>query len=230
MKNDSIHTLSVLADQRAKIRDVEVRKNDVDLAIVNEQDEKAHKKGLRIVREKDINKADFTMTISDNMKYIFHLKSPSNDSYLSTAQIALIYQLSWYVEMGSNIITKEDGDYYSLSELCELFGYSRCHLSVLINGLISKGVLYEVVGRDLIKNNRVIGRRALIINPEIIYRGDRNKINATLARIVINGDILEKQKIKLPWKVWMDIGANHGRLYRRSTYLDMKKKTKNGKT
>ena len=51
------------------------------------------------------------------------------------------------------------------------------------------------------------------MNPEIIYAGDRNRINATLSKLVIEFDKLERKKVLLMWKLWIKNGEEFGRLY-----------------
>lgn len=61
------------------------------------------------------------------------------------------------------------------------------------------------------------------MNPEIVYRGNRNQVNATLARLVTEFDLLEKKRVLLDWKLWLKPGEKYGRLYRRKRYLELKK-------
>ncbi|OZU89024.1 hypothetical protein CIL03_08380 [Virgibacillus indicus] len=90
---------------------------------------------------------------------------------------------------------------------------------------MKKGMLFEFADIQEIKEfKRNVTQRPLFMNPEIIYAGDRNRINATLARLVMEFDKLERQKVYLEWKLWLKNGSEFGKLYRRKTYLQLKKK------
>jgi len=108
----------------------------------------------------------------------------------------------------------------SISYIAKFIDSSRSNTSKKINSLIKKGILIEdkeEVIED--KNNRKSSSSALFINPELCYQGPRNSIHGYLCRHIIENDILEKQDIFLPWKVWINENKKNGELYKRGTYL-----------
>ncbi len=100
------------------------------------------------------------------------------------------------VQFHSNaIINRETNEFMSVSEIARYLNRERSATSKTISQLLAKGMLFEFVNAQEIKaHKRNISQRPLFMNPEIIYAGDRNRINATLARLVMEFDILERKK------------------------------------
>jgi hypothetical protein len=118
----------------------------------------------------------------------------------------------------------------SVSEIGEYFGKSRSFTSEMINNLIGKGILYEFVNVDELKEfGRPVTERPLFVNPEIVLCGEKNRINPTLARLAMRYDKLEKKGILLEWKVWLHSGKEYGKLVKRKTYLKYLKEQKSKK-
>ena len=118
----------------------------------------------------------------------------------------------------------------TVSDLATYLNRSRESCSRVLSKLIEKGMIHEFVDAQEIKEfNRNVSRRPLFMNPEIIYAGDRNKVDATLSKLITSFERLERKKILLPWKLWIHHNEEHGKLYRRKTYLEFKKKQKAGK-
>lgn len=222
------------ADKNARQRDFKnAKENIVDLTVVDKEELKANITGHTIVKKKDMNKATFSQIIQDNMLYLI------SKDYLTNAELGFMMKLSAMIELHSNAIVLYErdsdtgnyintGQYLKVADIARICGYSpeSFHVSRLVNSLIRKGILYELVDTQSLREHKgkIVKERPLFFNPEIIFAGDRNYINATLSRIVINADHLEKAKIKLPWKLWLKQGAKYGRLYQRKTYLKYKKK------
>jgi hypothetical protein len=219
--NKGLLEASLAADRNARRRDIE---NGIDIDAIGREFSKARDKGLKIISYVDKNRVPFAQVIAPNMRYLV------KNNYLATAEMAFLLSIAANIEMHSNaIICYEDSDkgqYLKVADMANLFNYSERQASRLVNGLINKGIIYEYVDTLTIKKyGRVVEERPLFLNPEIIYCGDKNKINATLCRLVINADHLEKGKLKLPWKLWLDSGCEYGRLYRRDTWLKKRKDT-----
>lgn len=203
------------AEKRARIRDLE---RSIDVDTLAREIEKAENQNLRLIRVNPKNRASFAQVISENLRFLLDAE------YLSTAELAYIFSLSGFVEMNSNAITKPDGEYMTLSDIAERIHYSVRQVRTLTGSLLEKGVIYEFVDVQSLKRyGRVIEERPLFMNPEIIYSGDRNRINATLCRLVMNADHIEKAKIHLPWKLWLEKNAEYGRLYSRNTWSKKKR-------
>lgn len=214
---------------------MEMRKRDLDREInldaLNDEYRKAKERNLRLIPLEYKNRAQFTQTIAPNMRHLI------KQQYLTNAEMAFLFSLSGYVEMHSNAIVSqgksEQGQYLKVVDIANLLNYSERQASRLINSLIEKGIIYECTDALTIKKyGRVVEERPLFLNPEIIFSGNRNKINATLCRLIINADHLEKSKnptAKLPWKLWLESGCEYGRLYRRDTWLKKKKEAQKKK-
>ncbi len=210
------------ADKNARLRDLQ---HQIDIDSIGRELNKARERGLKIIPFTAKNRAQFAQVIAPNMRYL------TKKDYLTTAEMAFLFSISGYIEMHSNaIVSYEDnecGQYLRIADIGSLLNYSESQTSRLVNSLINKGVVYEYVDALTIKKyGRVVHERPLFLNPEIIFCGDRNRVNATLCRLVMNADHLEKSKVRLPWKLWLDKGCEYGRLYKRDTW--MKKKGEKG--
>lgn len=216
-------------------KEMEMRKRDlereINLDALRDEYRKADERNLRLIPLEYKNRAQFTQTISPNMRHLIKQK------YLTNAEMAFLFSISGFIEMHSNAIVSqeenEQGQYLKVVDIAKLLNYSERQASRLINTLVGKGIIYECADSLTIKKyGRVVEERPLFLNPEIIFSGNRNKINATLCRLVMNADHLEKSKkppVKLPWKLWLDSGCEFGRLYRRDTWLKKKKEAQQKK-
>ena len=213
------------AEENAAVRDrlLEPLKKP-NLAVVNEQERIARSMNpqFTLVKVEDKNKAPFTQLIAENVRYLL------GKQYLSRVEQAFIFALTCTVELYSNALVRHEiaedglrstGEFLTVTELAELAGVTRQTASSTINGLVKKGILYEVLDPEQIKEfGRVVTERVLFVNPEIMFAGDKNRINATLCRMVIGADRIERTGLRMPWKVWLKEGHQFGRLYRRQTY------------
>jgi len=211
------------ADKNARARDI---KNQIDVGTLQRELNKVREHGYKLVEFQDKNRAQFAQVIAPNMRYLI------KRNYLATSEMAFLFSISGYVEMHSNAIVSYDdnkhGQYLKVTDIARLFNYSERQARRLVNSLINKSVIYEYVDTLTIrKYGRVVQERPLFLNPEIIFCGDRNRVNATLCRLVINADHLEKGGIKLPWKLWLEKGCKYGRLYRRDTWMKKKQESRN---
>lgn len=191
----------------------------INLAEVNQQEKNANERGYGLYKIKDSNKAPFGQIISDNIDVL------RAHDYLTGSDKIFLFDVEPLIEMHSNgIVHRETSQFMSVSNIAAYLRKNVSRTSTTINRLINKGVLYELTNTQELKQfGRSVTQRPLFMNPEIIYKGNRNKINATLSRLVINLDPFERQKIYLPWKVWAHPNEEFGRLYRRKTYLKYKK-------
>lgn len=213
----SLASMVAEAEKRARLRDYQ---REVDLLAIERELQKAEESGLMLVRTQRKNRAVFTQIITENTNYLLERQ------YMTTAEKSFLYDLANFVEMHSNAIVKPDGTgkYMTITDLAKALHYSVRHVRTLTNRLIEKGIIYEFVDtQSLKKYGRVVEERPLFLNPEIIFRGDKNRINATLCRLVMNADHLEKAKMYLPLKVWIGHNEEYGKLYRRNTWLKKKR-------
>ncbi|MFD2760470.1 hypothetical protein [Lentibacillus juripiscarius] len=191
----------------------------VDLSEVTQQETKANQQGYGLYKLKQKNKALFCQAIQENLDIVIQSK------HLTNSELGLLLSLMPLVQFHSNaIINRETNEFMSVSEIARYLNRERSATSKTISQLLAKGMLFEFVNAQEIKaHKRNISQRPLFMNPEIIYAGDRNRINATLARLVMEFDILERKKVYLAWKLWLKNGHEFGRLYRRKTYLQFKR-------
>lgn len=211
------------AEIKAKERDEKINEqNLIDLETVNEIEEKANKLGYGLYKKKDKNSASFTQTINDNWDIIVRSK------YLTGGEMTFLISIQSLIEFNTNAIAdRETGQFMNISEIAKYLNKNRSGVSSTIQTLLNKGILFEFVNADeLLEYNRNVTSRAIFVNPELFYAGDRNKIDGTLTMLVSKYDKLERNGILLEWKVWKKPGASHGRLYNRKTYLKLKSKLK----
>ncbi|GGK33090.1 hypothetical protein GCM10010965_27450 [Caldalkalibacillus thermarum] len=200
-------------------RERELLNSHVNLDVVNQEEKKANDKGFMIVRKKETDGAGFVQTLKGNIKVLMKKK------YLSFNELGFLLGMTDLYELHSNAIINPDTNrFMSVSEIAEYFDRDLSGTSKLINKLIEKGILYELVNTDELREfGRPVTERPLFVNPEIVLCGERNRINATLARLAMRYDKLEKRKIHLEWKVWLHSGKEYGKLVKRKTYLKYKK-------
>ncbi|MCF6094327.1 hypothetical protein L1765_10165 [Microaerobacter geothermalis] len=204
-----------IAELKAKTRE---QNKGVDLETVNKEADKAEKAGYILVKRNEYNKARHS--ILNNVNMIHLLKS----KYLTVAEGYLLLSIANLLRYDSNIIVDDNNVPMSVSDIAELFGKSREQTSRNVNQLIKKGIIHQYADpEETLTFGRVVSERILILNPELVYAGDRNKINHAMSVIAIQRDKLEKNKIYLPWKIWIKPKANYGQLYQRKTYLKLKK-------
>ena len=136
---------------------------------------------------------------------------------MTGAEKALLIDLLSLLELGTNaIVHPKHGRFCTVTEIAELLKRETRSVRRLISPMIEKGVIYELVDPSEIKEyGRVITERPLYVNPEIAYAGDRDKVNAVLARQVLQYDHIKRNKIDLPWKLEYEAHAEYARLVRR---------------
>jgi len=208
------------AESGARVRDKVVEEESlVDLGIVDEMEQRANDIGYGLYKKTNKNQASFTQTINDNWDILIR------KGYLTSSELTFLISITALIEINVNAVAdRETGQFMTVSEIADYLNRARPNTSKIIQSLIKKGILFEFVNVDEIKEfNRNVTSRSLFINPELIYAGDRNKIDGTLAMLVTKYDKLEKNKLLLDWKVWRKSGERFGRLYRRKTYLKMKR-------
>ncbi|TMN20864.1 MarR family transcriptional regulator [Lentibacillus cibarius] len=207
-----------LSEAEGKARSSSLQQ-EVDLSEVTQQETKANQQGYGIYKLKQKNKALFCQAIQENLDIVIQSK------HLTNSELGLLLSLMPLVQFHSNaIINRETNEFMSISEIARYLNRERTATSKTVSRLLAKGMLFEFVNAQEIKvHKRSVSQRPLFMNPEIIYAGDRNRINATLARLVMEFDILERKKVYLAWKLWLKNGHEFGRLYRRKTYLQFKR-------
>jgi len=212
------------ADKKAKQRDWEVHNattvTDEDISVIRDIEKKADEQGYVLIKKSDSNQAVFTQNITDNIQTVIQ------SGYLTVHELAFLMSIQPLLEYQINaIMNKETNSFMTVSEIADFLKKDRSGVSRHISNLLDKGILFEFVNAQELKRfNRSVSPRTLFVNPELFYSGDRNKIDGTLATLVSENDQLERNGIKLKWKVYRKQGHTFGRLYNRKTYLGLKKK------
>lgn len=212
-----------IAEKNARMRDFE---SGVNLATVNEQEKRANSIGYGLYKIKDSNRCPFAQDIIDNLDVLNRM------NYLTTAEYAFVQMIKPLVAISTNeIVNRKKKESITIAGIAKYLNKDRSGVSRTVNKLIEKGILLEIVDpEDLMLFNRTVTERPILMNPEIVYNGDKNNINKTLIKLITTNDVLEGNKIYLPWKVWFNKGDRSGRLYARKSYLKFKGSDKDGKT
>lgn len=190
--------------------------------IMNREEQKANEMGFMYIKKKQMNKARTSPLIIENFWTIIQYE------YLTNAEKALLIDLLVLVELGTNIIAHpNERRYCSVTEIAAFLKRELRSTRGLIQQLIQKGIVYEMVDPSQIKEyGRVVSERPLFINPEVSYAGDRNRINKVIARQVSSFDHMERKKIYLPWKIDFTLEDSDARLIEREKLQRERKKKK----
>lgn len=198
------------------------KRDEVDLEYINLQEQKAEEKGFKLVKSRPKNRARFVQVITDNLDHLNSL------SYLTGGEKAFLFEIMPYIQVYTHaIINPENGEFFSVSGLAKKIGRNRSAVSELISGLIEKSIMFEFVNVMEIKSHgRNVSKRPFFITPEVICNGDRNRIDAGIAELIIHHSMLEKKGIYLPWQLTRVPGRDYAQL----TFQNQKKsKEKNNK-
>lgn len=190
--------------------------------LMNQEERKANEMGFMYIKKKQMNKAKTSPLIIENFWTIIQYE------YLTNAEKAMLIDLLVLVELGTNIIAHpNERRYCSITEIALFLKRELRSTRGLIQQLIQKGIVYEMVDPSQIKEyGRVVSERPLFINPEVSYAGDRNRINMVIARQVSSFDHMEKKKIQLPWKIDFNLDDSYARLVEREKLKREEKKRK----
>ena len=199
---------------RKRLRQAELRakaREEINLELVDLQERKANERGFTIVKRRTVNRAEFVQIIRENYEYLQKI------DYLTRAEKAFLLDLTIMAELYTNAIADpKTGQFCSVSHIARTLGRDLSGTSDLVNQLLQKSIIYEFVDAYEIKEHgRNVTERPLFFNPEVVCCGDRNKINPTLTKLVMNYDRLEKNRIFLPWKLTLEQNAKYGKLVKR---------------
>ena len=204
-------------EKRARKRDLQVEKaQEIDLEKIEEIERQADEQGYMIIKKNNINPTPFTQIINDNLKYLIEAE------HLTQNEIGFLTSIMPFMEYQTNaIVNQKTNRFMTIAELSEYLKMARQTVSRNVSNLLKKGILFEFVNiQEIKKYSRTISARTLFVNPELFYSGDRNKIDGTLAKLVFENDILERNGLKLKWKVFKKPNNTFGRLYNRRSYLE----------
>lgn len=210
-----------IAESNARARDLACDPNiQVNLSAVAEQEQKANSLGYGLYKLKQKNKTPFVQHFHENIAVLLERK------YMTIQELGFLTALQTYLAMGSNAIkSPKTDDFMTITEIADVVGLTRTNASKTIKRLLEKGLLFEFVNAQEIKKyKRNVSARPLFINPELMYKGNKDQIDATLCDLVMEFDLLESEKIPLPYKVWHSKNSEYGKIITRKKYLENKKK------
>lgn len=223
---------SIAAENKARARE---REAEPDIQTILDEARKALKPGqnLRITIENEKNEkydkfyVEFTQKLRENSKYL------NSRHYLTRPEKAFLWDLGDLVEPNSNIIlppplTKEQQkalkrtrkrqttyDFATIQSMANYMHYSDWgSVFDLVQSLRFKGIIYVP------DSGLGYSPNTLLMNPELLYMGSQNQINATICRTIKRNDVLEKTGFKLPYKIIYKAGDVFGKLVSRQTYLE----------
>jgi predicted transcriptional regulator len=134
------------------------------------------------------SKVRFVQLIQDNWNYALET------GFFTDEEMLFLMRIQRFLQFKSNCIVD---DIHSRSAvpltqkaLAEKLGTSAPKISRLVNGLVEKGVIVKAQGQKIEGNNA--RTYALFINPNIIYSGERDNVEATLKALFTNAKPLFK--------------------------------------
>lgn len=204
--------------QRLQIAEVRARQKERSwpnelLESVEKAEQQANERNFTLIRKRQKNTARFSQLISENFLCLIQ------HHYMTNAEKSLLIDLLSLLELNTNaIINPKKGKFCTITEIATILNREVRSVRRVISPMIEKGIIYELVDPSQIKTyGRVVTERPLYVNPEIAYAGDRNKVNAVLARQVIQYDHIKRNKVGLPWKLEYEANAEHARLVKQHT-------------
>lgn len=205
-----------VAEQRARQRESERR---VDLSEVARQEQKANQMGYGLYKIKKKNKTPFVQMFHENIDILI------KEKYMTMNELGFLSALSPFIAMGSNAVKHPETDHFmTITEIASVLGFQRETLSRTVKKMIDKGLMYEIVSaREIKLYKRNVNARPLFVNPEIMYKGNKDEIDPMLCDMVMEYDYIEKSKTLLEWKVWHSHNQKTGKILSRSTYLKNKR-------
>jgi hypothetical protein len=156
-------------------------------------------------KKKKSDGVKFVQIITENLNYLCDI------GYLSTGEKAFLLDISRYLEIRSNVIIEKSEVYdeefrvnaATPTYLAKALNKSRAPLSVLMNGLLKKGILGVAESGMTTEDGRSCTSRTWFVNPNILCCGPKDGIDRATQQIFRNSlrnFTLEndKKKHKLP--------------------------------
>ena len=134
------------AEEKAKARD---NARIINIQGIMAEAEKAQKLGYGIHKLKKINHAPFVQSNTDNLQFLI------STGYLSDPEWNISSKIQTLCEINTNaIINPQTRQFMSISEIAQFLKRNRAAVSTIINELLEKGILYEIVNAQEIREHR----------------------------------------------------------------------------
>lgn len=156
-------------------------------------------------KKKPTDRVRFVQIITDNINYLCKI------GYLTNAEKAFLIDLIPYIEFKTNILVEcsnqdsdeIDTDAATPSYLARKLGKGRSNLSVLMNGLLEKGILAVAESGMTTEDGRICSSRTWFVNPNILCCSPKDGVDKATMKIFkkslrnfkVDGD---KKKHNLP--------------------------------
>lgn len=158
-------------------------------------------------------KVAFAQIIQHNVQVLVE------NGYLTSAEESFILKLSGYLEFKTNCLIEKESKNQKQNEadlsaksatpsyIAKIVGCTRTTASTMMNNLKKKGILANAETGMVTETGRVCTSRTWIMNPNIIFCGDKTDIDPLLQRIFKHSalnNITDKnnRKVKLPVKLF----------------------------
>jgi predicted transcriptional regulator len=139
----------------------------------------------------------FVQMIQENILYLVGLK------YLTTEEKAFLFDIQPYIGFDSNCIVQDVKEKAPIpmtqTDLSNALGTSKTKISRVVNALVKKGIISKAESGQEGVNARSY---ALFLNPNILFCGDKAKVNETLKTMFRRPSIKIKQLKELPVKLF----------------------------
>lgn len=137
------------------------------------------------------------------------------EKYITTDDVQFINRISNMIQSHTNAISNNHAGFMTVQEISEYLNIDKHEAEKRISSLVKKGILLEFISKvNISEYDPMTSQRPLFMNPEIMYRGDINMVDATLCSLVSHFDKIER-KVNMPFKVFMAPDTEYGSIYPR---------------
>ncbi|MEK5251854.1 MarR family transcriptional regulator [Bacillus sp. FSL R9-9530] len=136
-------------------------------------------------KKKPTDRVRFVQIITDNINYLCKL------GYLTIAEKAFLIDLAPYIEFKTNILVEcsdedsdeIDADAATPSYLAKKLEKSRSNLSLLMNSLLTKGILAVAEAGMTTEDGRICSSRTWFVNPNVLCCSPKDGVDKATRKI-----------------------------------------------
>ncbi|KXY54383.1 replication protein [Bacillus cereus] len=136
-------------------------------------------------KKKPTDRVRFVQIITDNINYLCKL------GYLTNAEKAFLIDLAPYIEFKTNILVEcsdedsdeIDADAATPSYLAKKLEKSRSNLSLLMNSLLTKGILAVAEAGMTTEDGRICSSRTWFVNPNVLCCSPKDGVDKATRKI-----------------------------------------------